>query len=159
MATAKRPAYEQVERLISSTVKSFRRGYGGEWQELLSEAGEHYVDADNSYESDRARYSTWVRFKVWHGLLETHRTKCRRQGILPQDFSLNLNSVHERERFDLDKFLAELSGDAATMISLVLESPKRYPRHKRMAVVEALLGMGWGAERIVKTFLEIREAL
>lgn len=148
-------SYSQLQRLIYDLTHQFQRRYGGDWDELVSEAHEHYSRALTTYDSTRAKITTHIGYRIWKGLLETARTKGRR-GRLLQQIDMDLGTWREKGQFNPRMFLSELSNDAALVVSLVWAA-ERKPGKRR--VIRHLLSLGWAAERVLESFREIREAL
>ena len=83
-ATMQRPVdetYAECERLIKSTVNSFQRRYGGDRDELMSAAGEAFMEA---YSGPKKRFTLskkkrpgnfhfggWLNKTIWYALLDT----------------------------------------------------------------------------------------
>src|SRR3990167_6357578 len=110
--------YQKMERLIYLLIHRFQLRYGGDWNELVSEANEHYTRALTTYDPTRAKLTTHIGYRIWKGLLETARTKGRRANILKQVDS-DLDGHCSRCPFDPTLFLSELSEDAALIVSIV----------------------------------------
>ena len=163
-------AYRDVERLVYHTAHAFRRRYGGDFEELLSEANEHFMHAFHTFDPGRGQFPARVRHVVWHGLLETLRKEANRKRLLARA-DINLDGVSQPGNRDWLADAHELSDDAAAVLGLVLEPPpeirlwsrqrdqlERY-KAKRSAVVELLHEIGWCSMRIAESFQEIREIL
>ncbi len=163
--------YPKVERMVQQIVWRFRANHGGEFDELMAEASLHFVRAYEEYEEGHgATPLTWVRFKVTKGLLETARQMSKREALLPRT-ELDWDCQPQPSRFDIERFLADLSEDAQTTVRLIIEPPPdvifnahqsygpNNPQSLRAAVEEFLADIGWGVERITESFSEIAEAL
>ena len=148
-------SYEDVRLLVYQTCHAFARRHGGEFDELLSAAHEHFVAAHAAYDPTRAKYTTWVRNAVWWGLLEDARTAGRLTGRTAP----YTHDLPDEPGFDLGAFLGGLSADARTVARLALEAERRTSRDRRRAVLDFLHDIKWTAERIAESFGELREAL
>ena len=62
-------AYEDVHMMIHKVVWKFFREYGGAFEEWEAEANYLFIIAHDSYEEAKGRFSTWVYFRIWRGLL------------------------------------------------------------------------------------------
>jgi hypothetical protein len=163
-------AYEDVEHLVTRTVADFIRRYGGDYNELRGEAHAMFMLAYNRFEPDRfqASFSTYVRWVVWKGLLELQRRTMRHKGKVSfTDADLDLH--HASRDFNLLEFLDDLSDDAATLVRLVLDTPRGLaciieregatPQVYKSVLKEYLSGLGWTGKRVTESFKEIRKAL
>lgn len=156
--------YEDVKRLIHSTVHKFYEKYGGDYEELVSEANLAFMVAYNTYNPSRAKFSTWlVRMIVWR-LLSLQRVEAA--------FSHEpLTDVGEMtEVMDLSDLINGMSDDAKTVVNMVIASPRRLTRlvekrgrgtpvHYRGALRELLLDLNWTTKQIQATYEEIRNLL
>ncbi len=147
-----------------------------DYDEALSLTYEIFVESCLTWDG-RSPLGKRIRYCVWNRTLDEldRRTAKRRGGgrIIEslegrKRFDYEGESDEEEGvatpiRFDLRRFLLELSEDAKDVVALALDLPP--PRTKRTGevvrtdVVEALSGAGWAAERIRETFQEIAEAL
>ncbi|MDE2095764.1 MAG: hypothetical protein KGL39_00785 [Patescibacteria group bacterium] len=170
------PNRDGLERLVADTARKFHKhiypaGGGREsFEDIYEEAKVLFVKAWKSYRNDKyghnnfgpAKLITWVRNRIWWGLLDIHRSKT----------SKNQRKIHEPlspdipdhvPSFDLDRFCFELSDDAALVVRLCVEespdSSRWAPTKRRHWVIRHLIDLGWCSERILACFKEIREAL
>lgn len=164
-------SYQEVELLIFDTVHSFRRRYGGDFQELLSEARVAFCESYITYDDDYP-FSTWVRFKCWTRLLEDRRRRARLYGRPGHpNCPLPLPNHLSHRDFDLCQFLDDLPTDAGIVATMALEAPLdvllclkgefkiKNAHNIRRALHEALVDMGWTASRIADAFETVRDAL
>jgi hypothetical protein len=151
--------YAGLRDFIYHTCHKFQSKYGGDFEELVSEANEYYMDARRSYDPKKAKLITWVGFRIYKGLLETRRRWAYRNNRVAMG-QLAHDPV-QQERFRLDRLIKEVSQDAQKVLRIVLgnDPPIRKAIPFRSALVEFLRGLGWAGERIIETFLEIKEAL
>ena len=160
--------YQSVRPLLYQLCRRFHARHGGEWDELVSEANECFTVAWHSYQPAKGKLTTWVHWKVWHGLLEGHRSRAKQHS---RRIDLDMARLPSRKRFDLHELVQEVSDDAAAVIELTVGTPmelllecrclQRKPKASsvRAALVDFLLDTGWSAARILETFREIREVL
>lgn len=170
---------------VHKVVCDFHAAYGGDREELDSEAYWHWFRAWRTYDG-RSSASNWVRHCVWHGLLATRRRQlnrdrlCRRQPLAEEPVAAS--------HFDLFAIAGELSSDAACLMRLALDvpadlravlatspegkigtrclrarspSPCRPPTPERVgwALIRYLRGIGWTPGRVRRAWDEVREAL
>jgi len=146
--------YEQQKKLITKTVFQFRQKYGGDFHDLLSEAHEFFILACRDHKPEKSKLSTWVRNRIWWGLLSNktyivRKFKNRKNLILP----LKTDPQH-RDHFDLEMFIgSNLSPEAGRVARTALKF------RKRSSLVNHLMQEGWTTKEIMKIFLEIQEAL
>jgi DNA-directed RNA polymerase specialized sigma24 family protein len=175
MTIAIEETHREVALLIYDIVHQFQARYSGDFDELLSEAQEHYARAYHDYRTDRgASFSHYVWFRVWNGLVSTVRSNANRARLLRRQPAEALDSrpVEQPEpmSFVLREFLAGLSEDAREVAKLALESPTEIsaavfqrgdctPQNMRAAIREYLTDLGWAGSRIKESFREIRYAL
>lgn len=74
-------AWVQYEDLVKWTVWKIVRKYGGDFEELYSEALVHFTEAVQCYEPYCGKLSNWISFRVYKGLQEIKRTQARRLRI------------------------------------------------------------------------------
>lgn len=165
-----------LEKLVGDITNRFYRRYGGDYDELLSEAYLQWGTAWHSY-NGQSQPTTWTYFVIWHQLLEHHRTATRRAVRLPQAGTLPA-STRDRRIFNLMQVASDLSLDAMYVLRLITEVPadlelvlaqtprgpgrpssEVHPVHLRRAVVNYLLIHGWTADRIGRVWDEIRGVL
>ena len=151
-------AYLHVEKLVYKTCHRFKQIHGGPpFDELLSEAHAIYAGAFESFRSDRgAKFSTWVAFSLWHGLLEYNRKLQREWSRQQRRIE---STVQPAERFCLESFMRELSADAQRVIGMALKTNHNRVSSRKHAIMTTLQDLGWSDVRIGDVFGEIREAL
>lgn len=151
--------YADVAPVIRSVVVAFQRRYGGDVEELESECYLHFMKAYNNHEIDKGNFGPRIRYVLWNGLLDTKRVQAHRHAKLPRDPSVEMNEIERKARFDVDRFLNELSEDAAKVAKLALQSHRRNLSYTRSLLADILSDLGWAAERILECFGEIKDAL
>ncbi len=158
--TATDNLYLENRRRICSCVNRFAQVKGGDRDELLSEANEHFITACRTYEDDHgADVGTWIYYRIWHGLQSTRRTEDRRNSH--RNGALDVDDAPRNERgLFIDDLLANVSDDAATLVRLVLRTRKRTgqrPAEVKKHSIRTLLGLGWSGPRIAAAFNEVKE--
>jgi hypothetical protein len=165
-------AYITVRPTIIKVCKSFRRQYGGELDELVSEAHYHFVNIFLTHDPDRQDLEQDVAWRVFKRLLESRTKNARRRRLLNPEQLTEYNAWTEPVKyFDLEGFLNSLDGDAKQVVKAVLNEPidvqleiaqrpgGRTPTTTRRAVVQYLRDLRWSAQQIRQSFSAIREAL
>lgn len=157
-------ALVQVERLLYGLPQKFHRSFGGDPDELLSEAQWKFLEACQTWEEGRGtRFSTWVHTCVWRHLIDVTRRNAAR------------HSRHEERNVDVPtprSTLNDLSDQAWDVLLVLLDMPQwavevRRKRRRgtrsidslRRRVRDALVERGWTAGEIDHTFNEIAEVL
>ena len=179
--------HADVEQLIYSTIHAFKKRTASseQFDELLSVAGLAYAKAARSYSRAGGRsFASWIRLKVWHGLMDKHRKDMRRAGIVriipfsvienerKQDNQKAVEFEDEIVQQDSDTFNPDsLTPDAAQVVKLVLNPPpdvsvdavlqdeNERPGSLRSAVIQYLQDIGWSFGRILESLREIGDAL
>jgi len=164
-------AYWGVQGIIRSLARKFVNRFGGVWEEVLSDATSVYMESAADWDETRTtcNFETFVRHRVWWGLLDILKLRIREHKRL-----LPLDDVHAAkelsEPFDLVNYLEALSADGKHLAMMVLETPavvtklmKRRgsysPSSMRLALKEHLTSLGWSSARIFRAFKEVRESL
>lgn len=161
----KNERYQSVRRMVYGLVIAHVRRYGGDWQEAVQEAHLAYATAADSYDATRGAFTSWVHRHVRLRLMTLTRRRLRRRKL--GDGVRLPTAVTQQDRFDLRRFIGELSEDAATVVRLVAETPgelllgeNRSTAAARQSRLAGLLAeLGWAGRRVASVFQEIREAL
>lgn len=166
---AQTESYLSVARLVDDTVRKFVRLYGGDYEELRSEASLLYVRSYHSHVYGMSTFAHWVRIKIWRGLQESMRSRLARNNRLPRvQMDLDAHPGTTKESFDLSEFLHSrppMTDDARLVIKLVVRStvdvsrPGLTPSAMRRAVRRHLRGIGWDRDRVNSVFTEIHDLL
>ena len=164
-------AYEQVKNLIYDTVWKFKRRYGGDFEELLSDANYHFIEAWNDYDPDYGtKLSTFVRNAIWFNLIDQLRRKATRdRHIMVSSVTIENQGYTQTRNDPIGDLADELTEDAKTVLELVLNSPAEIsaaiwtkggqPRNFRSCIRTYLQRLGWTAARVTESFDEIRQAI
>ena len=147
--------YQSVKKLIYSICHRFRKKYGGDWEELESEANYYYVLACKGWDEKKGKFSTHLTWKVWFGLLDMVRERARKSKRIEQ---LDFRKMATRIHFDVNQFHMELSKDAVTVAKMAVGDFGNVDGRK-WEITKVLLDLGWSGKRIAKAFKEIGEAL
>lgn len=167
-------AFEDVRLLIWDTCHKFYRRYGnlnGTVEELFSVAQLSFMKAYHSYTEKSSSFATWVRWYIWHELLELQRGDMRRNKaakVTPTDMVEN-DYVAPHSNFNMVDFVDSLSEDAKMVVNLVVDPPeglaaamrRRGPGDGRtkLSIEQFLSGFEWDSFKISEVFSEITTAL
>lgn len=152
--------YSKLEKLIHHTVKKFHKRFGGDYEELLSIAHYKFMKALETWKPDRGALTTRVRQLIWYGLLDHINRPYLNGSRVSILTGTTLSNLPSKQRFDLEKVMSEVSPDAREVVRRALRSSKSGTQNKkRAALAEALLDLGWAAQRVLEAFREVQEAL
>src|ERR1700722_19728887 len=158
-------AYEKVKRLIFDHCHGFVRHFHGNYDDYLSESHLLFMDAYNTYNPEKAKFTTHVRWRVYYGLMDMIRKQFKEsERLLERSKSFNEAENHKN---GFRGFIGELSADAATVARLLLqETPIEAMKNEnkldagKASVVRLLIDdLGWDIRQITRCFTEIRDAL
>lgn len=157
-------AYTQMRELIAKQAATFKRKYGGEFEELLSTANEAFTKQHHAFFAGKTAikddYQAAIRMFIWDAMLERTRRSMRRMekaAMIPIDGLENLIETRPRANWILE----DLSKDAAYVVETVLDTPEVFgTRHITKEVVQRhLRTLGWQYKRIKAAFNEIKTVL
>lgn len=167
--------YEDMRLLLYQTVHKFISRYGGEWDEVLSESHVHFMQAYKTYNPEIAKFTTWLVFSVWHGLLISFvrpKKKQWRKTQLTSNNKLDELPSSYRNLFWMMETMDSLSADARIITSMLLDLPSSVllgasekgdgritPTRVRTALQKHLRELGWTMRQIHKAFDEIRRVI
>lgn len=173
-STSDEETWQASESFVSQTVHAFYRRYGGDLEELFSEARLHFMKALRSHDPTKGLLGRRVRKVVWYGLLDTKRIQTKRASKLPRVHRFDvrqgkvrpdeagtddLGQLPARRSFDVDRFLADLSEDASVVVKMALEKPRPAVGQVRDLIESILCDLGWAYRRVREAFDEIRDVL
>jgi hypothetical protein len=179
MAAVRREAvavtFEDVERLIYQAVHDFRRRYGGDVEDLKSQAYLLFMKAYERYDRRKGSFSTWCYEVVYLGLLQDLRRQLHRRSrvrVVNADVDRLARKRPARQAsFDLRDFLDGLSDDARLVVKTVTGTSREYRSYLQMrgdelstffmrnALRDLLKDHGWDGARIRTAFTEVADAL
>lgn len=177
--TTAEEGYHRTHRMIFGQVHRMVAEYGGNFDDLLSEAHEFFLRGHNDFMRGTTStgrvidhdYVTEIRRHVWRGLFDNMRVRLERNRVAPCEPINNNDHDFAKEVSDFreEDFIAELSPDGAYVAELVLHPPVVIVREAeekggtacnyRATVRSYLILMGWSAARTKAAFTEIKEAL
>lgn len=162
--------YENVENLLNHFVWKFVAKYGGDFDELKSEANVAYMRAYHSFKNgEGCKFSSYVGTCVYRHLLDLSSKKMR---------GPRLRSLTDKEGYQRDvaddvndcSYLEELSADARQLVKLVIDTPEDLkeaivgkggqPRNYRSAIkMYAYSYLKWEWDRVLAACEEVKVAL
>jgi hypothetical protein len=140
-------------------------------EETRSAANLHYVVAIQKWDPESASVSREVAVAstIWHRLLDTLRTRARRDARHPRVSTEVLDDLAIAERRTVGDLMESASADARTICDLALDPPEQVaaaasrwggqPRNYRRAIREYLAAIGWGRARVRETIREMGQLL
>ena len=186
-ATMQRPVdetYAECERLIKSTVNSFQRRYGGDRDELMSAAGEAFMEA---YSGPKKRFTLskkkrpgnfhfggWLNKTIWYALLDTLNERHSHHfqpfsnledlSTLTADGDVaGAEAIPDRGKPSLPRKLDTVSEDAQRIAWFALEQFTEKDGEgiaRRLKAFRMVLSeLGWAAKRFWRAVGEIREVI
>lgn len=164
--------FHDVDLLIKKTVHQFCERYNCNFEEYHSETNPMFMIAytrwgEKRFKGTSSSFPSYVRWVVWHGLLEMLRKKMRRgDKVVCMDLHPDWAPVQYAPLLD---FMDELSEDAKEVVQLTLETPKGIakvmrekggtPHAVKTVLREYLVCLGWTGEQVLSAFEEIADAL
>lgn len=165
--------YEDIRTVLYDLVYKFRRRYGGDFSELVSDANAYFMQAYASYNGDYgSSFSTWFYYRTWRRMLsDLRQRRLQSRKRLYLDNEVMGRYPAKRYDFNMDEFAEGLSQDAKKVIGLLVCPPldvklscarrgdHNAALHYRRAMCEYLKDVGWPKERIAQAFEEISNEL
>ena len=127
--------------------------------DVLSEAGELFCRAWQTWDPDMGTLSLWVHWTVKHGLDSWLREEIKRTKRLEW---INGHDYPSAASFTLDGLMEQVGKDARKAVETAMAkyigvSPQGAPL--RLRLIRNLMIRGWSGHRIQEAFDEIREVL
>ena len=161
--------YSDVERMIGMLVDRCQSRFGGDRDELLSEANIAFMRAYKMFDPKKARFTTYLYHKVWGTLRRHCNTRISRQKRIGGVVQINEDLTPTAREFNLHEFSKLLTEDAMFVAQIALETPndlkqvlltKKLKRPSWIRTLRRhLLDMGWTMGRIKESFAEIKSIL
>src|SRR5690606_35341379 len=110
---------------------------------------EHFVHAYLTYDPEKSEFYRWVRTIIWYRLLSTKR----KQAKFAESWKQVPMEFVESERFNLQKFMYELSPDSIRTVLIAINlfySGEHRPSIIRKKIISRLRKSGWKKPRIEK---------
>ena len=163
--------YIDMKGFISGTAYRFWIIYGGDLDDLKSQANLIFINAVDDFDSSKGtKLSTWIVYKIQKRLLDYMRN-----GYLPTHTSIDelFDEIESKpnENFSVMELLDELEQDAHIVLQLFLDTPREVILNifedknfrldhtggkVRNRLRNRLRQMGWTIKRIRKAFEEIK---
>ena len=159
--------YEDVERMLFRICWNFRERFGGDFDELLSQAGEYFMGAYQTYDSNRGAFTTWVYHSVYRRLWNHRRTENKRRQTLTYNSKVmeEAGKTTNGHPFDWELLLKDLTSDAKIVIQLIYDTPDDLEQMRgegrlgRRLIRSYLRELGWTTRRVTESFGEIKTVL
>lgn len=166
--------YLELRHRIRTIVYKFWKKYGGDFNDLIAEANEHFVTIAVEYgQKDINRglsLEKKIRNRIWWNLLQTKRRDSRRSKQLPRTELHDNLPTRKESSFDLIDFLITLSDRAKFLVQLIVHPTLEFQRlldkiknpsskDVRMTLKLYLGMIGWSPAKITNVFKEVRTNL
>lgn len=149
-------AYREHRGTVDRTIATFRRRFGGDPDELLSEAIQHFIKAVQTWDPEKGKLKARITYCVFNGLLDSLRSRRN----IPLHYSLDfLKDMPSQPRFDPERFCWELSEDEAFVVRAALRTGARNRVHKRHNLINNLMDLGWRQQRVLDVLAQVKENL
>jgi len=160
--------YIEVKPVILSAVRDICNRFGGNFDDVLSDANSAFLEAYESWEPEQSSFTSWLRHRIFSTAVNNLRQRCREQGRRER---VEDSDIPERNQpaWNVRQVLEELTEDAALVVRLVVETPAELeavvqakggqPRNLRSSLRQYLADAGWTACRIAESFNEVRKVL
>ena len=155
-------AYESTSRLVHQIVRRHHRINGGEYDEWLGEAHIAWSRAYQTWDAQKAKFTTYLVHVIKRHLVNVVIVNKTQKRNGPVYNILDGHTVRQvgfdcpqKEAFDVNRLLQEVSADAWKAIRIVLRMSGR----NRKTVYRKLRERRWTMRRIARAFAEVQEAL
>lgn len=160
-ATTVDKAWTSQEKLVKWITWKIIRRYGGEFEELYSEACLLFVQAVQDFdESKGVKLSTWTTIKVYRGLQDLIRVRAARRRLVGKDQKLR---DYEQNPSFISTLLKDLSNESKTIVMLLFDfDSERTFKNKSLfkaLVRNVMKDRGLSNEEVDHCFMEIEAAL
>jgi len=174
-------SFKEIQYMLWQIVLTHHMKYGGNLDDLYSEAQEIFLFAHMRHDEMKGNLNTWIHFIVSHQLQQYCRDENKRlhgcknislNNLISNNnksTSLPTNLIAKKKRNDLDVLLSQVGDDCKNIIYLILFPPKdfeeesqiqRKPRQWKDFIREYLhFNMKWSINRIKMAFNELKQAM
>jgi len=156
--------YETQKPLLKKLVFKFIARYGGDFEELMTEANWQFLSAVHKFKRRRGRLARYISTRVWGGMLEMRRSKARQSKKKIVSINDATPAVYRQSRF-VDLW-DELSADARIIVSEVLKPDLdldlMVASREGMRIVQRALceyHADWHPDRLYEAFENIEQAV
>jgi len=179
-------SFKEIQNMLHKIVLSHYQTYGGDLDDLFSEAQEIFLMAHMRHDELKSSLNTWIYFIVSHGLKDYCRRESRKlHGCKNVSLeNLMVKNYHEHTAFtvpipiqmkakekrkDLEVLLSQVGDDCKNIIYLILFPPQDFeeeasrqkkPSQWKNFIREYLhFNMKWTINRTKKAFNELKRAM
>jgi len=156
--------WDLFEGLVIETTTQFRSKYGGDPDEIFSEAQELFLKACGEHEEARSPLPVWIRLRIWYGL-KNYWNKERRRKNKCRELK-DVHAIREPRQFHTDgldehsmMMLNAVIQPDVNLECFICEQGKPTKRNIRRGLKEYFREQGWTQRRITKSFRRIRKYL
>jgi len=160
-------AFRATEKLVVFLVNTFYNKYGGNREDLLSEAHWHWVRAWNTFDPKRGKFHKRVQFMVWYGLMTTFYKEQKINKKTP------IGKFKDRVEYIGDAYIPTIkekfgfnSKKVKELIDIIIDDRldllkcagiRKNIQEVRQSFIEFLRSIGWSYEQIAEVIQEIQE--
>lgn len=156
-------ALEGTQQMLYRLVHNFIGQHGGDFEEALSIANEAFVDAWLNWNSRKAKFTTYLWWRV-RGALMTHLRNRTKQWVRETPIEMIEEEVgieENRSTFFLDDFISVLSWDARQIVGLVFSTPRDFrmlnrDNAQRRIIYKMQRDHDWSVDRIENAMATVR---
>ena len=151
--------YEKYEKLICKQAWNFSRRTGVDFKEALAIANLAFVEAAKTYDSEKAKFSTWLCQNINFAFLTSYKTVRENRKIVSEGENHNiiLGGKIEQHKGRLINELSSLSKAAQEVAACVLS--EKITTYTKGNITEYFRSLGWDWKIIRSAFSEISEML
>jgi len=179
-------SFKEVQNMLHKIVLTHHKTYGGDLNDLFSEAQEIFLSAHMRHDELKGSLNTWIYIIVSHGLQEYGRQEARRlhgcknislENLISKNSHGQTDSIipipihieAKKKRKDLEVLLSQIGDDCKNIIYLILFPPQDFEEEARKQkkpsqwknfIREYLhFNMKWTINRTKKAFDELKRAM
>jgi len=179
-------SFKEIQNMLHKIVLSHYQTYGGDLDDLFSEAQETFLLAHMRHDELKSSLNTWIYFIVSHRLQEYCRRETRRlhgcknvslENLMVKNYHehtafivpVPLQMEAKEKRKDLEMLLSQVGDDCKNIIYLILFPPQDFeeeasrqkkPSQWKNFIREYLrFNMKWTINRTKKAFNELKRAM
>ena len=162
-------SFKEIQGMIHKIVLTHHQTYGGDLDDLFSEAQEIFLMAHMRHDELKSGLTTWIHIIVSHGLQEYCRQETRRLHGCKNVSPVPIKLEAKKKRKDLEVLLSQVGNDCKNIIYLILFPPKDFeeeaqrqkkPSQWKNFIREYLrFNMKWTINRTKKAFDELKRTM
>ena len=166
--------YQEFRNTLETVAKSFCKKCGGNLEDVLSEATEHFFRITLTYKpkKEKVTLDTKLRKGIMWSLMDTFTKDKERNELMMKAAMMQVfrpDNYVER-KFDINDFLSLLTENAKAIVRMVFHTPKELqevidnlgepnPSNIRQGLFLFLKKAGWSMSTVTFHFSEIRDKL